>query len=268
LRTTLPSEKSVPTLRDLQTEMLTALLGGSPAPMVAVLDDGLTADARLAIYRHHVLATLTDVLRDTYPVVCRLLDERFFGYAADQYIRRHPPASPCLFEYGDTFAGFLATFPPCRHLPYLPDVARLEWAINAAEHAIEVAALDARALQGVDPADTPGLRVEFDPSLMLLESPWPIHDIWRANQPDAADGTVELGVGGVRLEVRRLGNDVVLRPLGAASWTLRCVLAGGRTLEEAAAAALDLEPELDLAGELRALLDEGLLTAVTRTGAS
>lgn len=258
----------MPTLRDLQTEMLTALLGGSAEPVTAaVLDDGLTATARLAIYRHHILATLTDVLKAKYPVVCRLVDERFFGYAADQYIRHHPPASPCLFEYGATFAGFLATFPPCLHLPYLPDVARLEWAINVAEHAVDVAALDARALQGLDPADTPGLRFEFDPSLMLLQSPWPIQDIWRANQPDAADGTVELGVGGVRLEVRRLGNDVVLRPLGAATWTLRRVLAGGRTLEEAAAAALDLEPDLDLAGELRALLDEGLLTAVTHTGA-
>jgi hypothetical protein len=51
------------------------------------ISDGLTAEARLAIYRHHVFITLTAALQTTYPVLCRLVHERFFGYAADQYIR-------------------------------------------------------------------------------------------------------------------------------------------------------------------------------------
>jgi len=39
----------------------------------------------------------------TFPVVCRLVDRRFFGFAADRYIHDHLPAGPCLFEYGGTF---------------------------------------------------------------------------------------------------------------------------------------------------------------------
>ena len=245
--------------------MLAALLDGAPEPVAAaVLEDGRTAEVRLGIYRHHILATLTDVLKATYPVVCRLVDERFFGYAADRYIRQHPPASPCLFEYGDTFAEFLAAFPPCRDLSYLPDVARLEWAMNVAEHAADVAPLDARALSGLDPADTPGLRFAFDPSLTLLRSPAPIDDIWRANQP-AADVSVDLATGGACLEVRRVGDDVVFRRLGAVRWAFRHALAAGRTLAEAATVALDLKSGLDLAGELLALLDERVLTAVAVT---
>jgi len=247
-------------LRELQAEIREALLGDGGAA-AAVLADGLAADARLAIYRHHILATLTDALKAAYPVVCRVVDERFFGYAADRYIRQHPPAGPCLFEYGETFADFLATFPPCRDLAYLADVARLEWAMNVAAHADDVMPLHSRALHGLDPADTPRLTFTFTPSLALLESPWPIDRIWRANQPDAADVSIDLRAGGARLEIRRVGDDVVFRSLEAVPWAFRRALARGQTLEEAAATALALEPSLDLGGALRALLDDGVLTA-------
>lgn len=249
-------------LRELQADLREALLGDPAAAAGAVaLEHGLGAEARLAIYRHHIFATLTDVLKATYPVVCRLVDERFFAYAADQYIRRRPPAGPCLFEYGEGLADFLATFAPCRGLTYLPDVARLEWAMNVAEHADDVVPLDDRALRSVVAADTPRVRFAFDPSLTLLQSSWPIDRIWRANQPEAADSTVDLAAGGVRLEVRRAGDDVVFRSLEPAPWAFRSALAAGRALETAAAAGLALDPGFDLAGAFRTLLADGVLTA-------
>jgi Putative DNA-binding domain len=249
-------------LRDVQTMMLAALLGNSPEPAsAAILDDGLTAHGRLAIYRHHVFATLTDALKATFPVVCRLVDERFFGYAADRYIRWQPPTGACLFEYGESFPDFLATFSPCAELPYLPDVARLEWAMHMAEHAVDVRGLDIDVLSRLDPTDAACLRFGFDPSLTLLQSAWPIDDIWRANQ-DAAVPRVSLHGGGRRLEVRRRGEDVVCRRLEPAPWIFRSALVRGRTLEEAATVALALDPDFDLAGAVRVLLTEGLLTDV------
>jgi hypothetical protein len=249
-------------LRDVQTMMLAAVLGNSPEPAGGtILDDGLTAHGRLEIYRHHVFATLTDVLKATFPIVCRLVDERFFGYAADRYIRALPPTGPCLFEYGASFPDFLATFSPCAELPYLPDVARLEWAMNMAEHAPDVRALDVGVLSQLDPADAARSRFACDPSLTLLQSAWPIDDIWRANQ-DAVVPRVSLHAGGRRLEVRRRGEDVVCRRLEPAPWIFRSALVRGRTLEEAATVALALDPDFDLAAAVQALLAESLLTDV------
>ena len=54
----------------------------------------------------------------------------FFGEAARQYIVGHPSLSGDLNDYGGEFAQFLAAYPHAADLPYLPDVARLEWAIN------------------------------------------------------------------------------------------------------------------------------------------
>src|SRR6266436_6402651 len=76
---------AVRTLREVEAAFSRALLGGDERLAPAeVLGDDLAPGARLQIYRHHVFTTLTAGLRATYPVVCRLVDERFFGYAAAQ----------------------------------------------------------------------------------------------------------------------------------------------------------------------------------------
>ena len=171
--------------------MRAALLGGDASrAAAAVARDGLSPEARLSIYRHHVRSTLTAVLEDAFPVVRRLVDPRFFAYAADAFIRQQPPAGPCLFEFGAGLADFLAAFPPCRDLPYLPDVARLEWELEAAYH-----------------TETPAPG--------YLESLYPIDAIWHANQPGAdPDTVVNLDAGSVRLEIRREADDVVFTRKG------------------------------------------------------
>jgi hypothetical protein len=262
-----PRERApTPALRELQAELGQALLagsdggarsGGAGIAVETVAADGLRPEARLRIYRHHVFTTLTEALRSTFPVVCRLVDERFFAYAADRFIAGTPPAAPCLFEYGAAFPDFLAAFPPCRHLEYLPDVARLEWAMNVALNADDAAPLDPAALGAVPAANAGRLVLHFHPSIALLESPWPLDRLWTANQPESdPEEVVDLGAGGVRLEIRRRGDDVVWRTLDPATFAFRRALADGRPLEEAAGAALAVDAGFDLAAGLHDLLLE------------
>jgi len=254
----------MPSLRELESSFGRGLLGEPDAALLDLIaPDGLTSDARLRIYRNHVLVTLTDALIATYPVVCRLVDERFFRYAADQYIRAHPPTVPCLFEYGESFAAFLAGFGPCQHLEYLPDVARLEWAINFADHADDAVAIDATRL-GEVPTDRIGsVTLALHPSVSFLSSRWPIDRIWRANQPDAdPDATVNLDAGGAQLEIRRVGEDVVFRSLDYATYAFRTALACGESLELAVAAAHSADLDVDLALTMQQLLADGIVTSI------
>ena len=254
-------------LREIQRAFRTALLGGESVDALrGVAGDGLAPEARLAIYRHHVSATLTDVLKGVYPVVCRLLDERFFDYAADRFIAAHPPTSACLWEYGDALAAFLVTFEPCRDLPYLPDVARFEWAMSRALHADDDGTPDVAALRGGAPADIVTACLRFHPSLTLLDSPWPIDRIWRANQPDAdPTARVDLGAGAARLAVWRREDDVVLRTLEASAYALRRALHAGRTLGDAAAEALAANSAADLTALVHDLFADDSIVGVTLT---
>ena len=231
----------MPALRELQAGFRRALFGEAAALGGLIRDDGLAADTRLDIYRNNVFVSLKQVLKDAFPVVCRLVDERFFVYATDQFIRGDLPQQACLSVYGERFADFLAGFPPCRELVYLPDVARLEWLINVAAHAPESAPIPPAALNAVAAADAPALVFRLDPSLGFLESPWPVDLIWHANQPDA-DTAVDLNGGGARLEVRRTGETVRCRRLDTATFVLRSMLAAGHRLEAATDAALAADP--------------------------
>jgi hypothetical protein len=247
-------------LREIQGAFRGVLLDGAAAPAdLGIAEDGLTVEARLAIYRHHVLASLTAVLESTYPVVCRLVDRRFFAYAADAFIRQRPPEGPCLFEYGAALPEFLAEFPACRHLAYLVDVARLEWAMHGAAHAGDAVPLAPAALEGIDRTRAGELRFDFDPSVTLLSSRWPIDRIWRANQ-DGAEDVVDLDAGGVSLEVRRSDDVVVFRALTETDYAFRRALLDGASLAAAAERALDVDETFDLPGALGALVHDGVLT--------
>ena len=246
----------MPSLRELQTGVREALLADDAGSVAAeILPDRLGGPARLGVYRHHVRASLTAALESTFPVVCRLVDRRFFGWLADCYIRSSPPTRPCLFEYGGDFAEFIAAFPACAGLPWLPDVARLEWAMNRALHAPDATPLEPHRLDGVRP-------VRLHPSVTLLASAWPIDAIWRANQGDAdPDARLDLDAGGVRLQVHRGGDDVMLRALPPGTFALRAALAPGASLHAAVEAARAAGASLDVVAEIRALVDEEILVA-------
>jgi hypothetical protein len=252
----------MPVLGELQTLFKSALLQHDHSVVSTVLGDDLAPDARLAIYRHHVFTTLTEILKAAYPVVCRLVDERFFAYAANQYIRQQPPTGPCLFEYGASFPYFLADFPPCRELVYLPDVARLEWAIHAAWHAKEATPASPERLRGLTPDELACLTLVFAPCASYVSSPWPIDRIWRVNQSDAdPTETVCLEGDGVRLEVRRIADNVMYHVLDAGTFAWRAALAEHQPLAEAVEAALAAAPDFDLPTALQALFAAGLVVA-------
>ena len=264
-RATMSRPRDPSLLHDLQCGVGQAVLGRDEESIVAaIVGDGLDPAQRLNIYRNHYNTSLGEALRATFPVACRVLDPRFFAYAASEFIKVSPPRQVCLFEYGAEFPEFLAAFPPCAHLTYIGDVARLEWLINAALHSPALPAIDSRDLAHLDTADYPQLVFALQPSLRFIESPWPIDRIWHQNKPGSeTDGAVDLDAGGCRLEIRQLGEDVVFRSLEAAEFVLRTELAKGHNLDSAVAAALACDPLFDTAHGLRRLFAEGLVTGFT-----
>jgi hypothetical protein len=252
---------AAPPLFELQMQLRRAVFGGDAAIVAAIRDDGLDPAARLAIYRNHAVATLRASLQGIFSVVCRLVDERFFAYAATEYIRQRPPRCRRLAEYGADFADFLADFEPCKALPYLPDVARFEWAVNRAGGLREMAPLPPQALAAVPAPTAAWIALRLQPSLSYLHSPWPIDAIWQANRQEEA-AAVDLAKGdGAMLQIRRAGDAVAWRRLAPAPFAFRAALAAGRLLGAAIAAATRADPAFDHAGMLQRIFADGLVVA-------
>jgi len=245
-------------LHALQARFRQALLDGDLSLMAdLVVADGMPAEARLAVHRNNLLLSLHAVLADIFPVTRGLLGESLFAAAAYEFIPRHPPAGACLLEYGGGFGDFLAGFEPCRLLPYLPDLARLEWVLGRAMHAPDAEALPLSALASIPPEAVPGLVLTLHPSIFHIESAWPIDRIHRSGRAE------EPGLGGVRLEVSREDGEVFLERLDEPGFAFRQALGLGATLEAAAEAALACTPDFDLTSAIAGLFQAGAVVAVT-----
>jgi len=249
-------------LRELQSAVAAGVLQDATEPLAPLLrEDGIAVDRRLQVYRNNTFSSLTAALKDNFPVVCQLVDERFFAYAAQAYIRAHPPRAPRLAEYGADFAEFLAGFEPARHLTYLPDVARLEWAVDVAYHAADAPKLDPSRIAVLTQDRYPELVFVAHPSCRLLASEFPVDRIWQAHQADGGpDGTIDLAAGGCRLLVDRHENEIRMLPLDAPGFTFLQAVIAGHPLQAAYETAAAAAAEFDLIAALSLHLTRGTFT--------
>ena len=247
-------------LRDLQTEFAAALFDERPEMSARVRAGRFPAAQHLQVYRNNVVESLTGALRAVYPVAEKLVGDGFFRYAVHEYLRAHRPRSGNLHDFGDAFAGFLAGFAPAAELPYLPDVARLEWAWHQAFHAADAPAFDLARLGAVPAEQHATLRFVLHPSTRLLASDFPVVRIFEINQEGYdGDTSVDLGEGGVHVLVIRRGLTVYVEPLAAGEAELLTALAGQQPLGAAVQAALAAQPDFDLTGTLAEHLRRGTL---------
>jgi hypothetical protein len=252
----------MPSLRELQQGFSAAVFADDLHFSAQIHGTGdLNGEQRLGIYRNNTVANFTDALRITYPVVCRLVGEGFFRYAAAQYIARTPSISGDLQDYGGTFPEFLRTFEPAASLPYLADVASLELAQEQVFYAPESDVLDTAALARVPPERYGELRFSLNPAGRLLTSPFPVLRIWEVNQ-DAYDGeqSVDLQAGGVELLVIRQRNlDVEIQNLTAGEFALLEALQEGDDFATACEKTLQAQPDFDLPAGFRHHVAQGSL---------
>lgn len=146
---------------------------------------------RLALYRGNVQANARKALAAAYPVVEQLVGAEFFDGLAREYGRRSPSREGDLTRYGDAFDDFLRDFEHVRDLPYLADVAALDWAVHCAHYAADAERFDALQLASRPDEEWGTLRVRLHPACAVLSSSWPLARIWSVHQRDhAGDRTV------------------------------------------------------------------------------
>jgi len=247
-------------LRDLQTEFAAAVFDERSEITARVRAGRFPAAQHLQVYRNNVVEGLTGALRAVYPVVEKLVGDGFFRYAAHEYLRAHRPRSGNLHDFGDVFASFLAGFAPAAELPYLPDVARLEWAWHQAFHAADAPAFDFARLGALPAEQHAALRFVLHPSACLLASDFPVARIFEVNQEDYdGDTHVDLAEGGTQILVIRRELTVYVEPLAPGEAGLLSALAGQQTLGVAVQTALAAQPDFDLASTLAGHLRRGTL---------
>ncbi len=252
-------------LRDLQQDFMAAVFSEKKVALARHLVGTASESAwRIDIYRNNAVSNLSSALESAYPIIVKLVGAEFFRYAAQEYISRYPSVSGDLHVFGEAFGAFLAAFPPAAQLPYLPDVARLEWLCHKAYFAADHAPLALDRLKQVAPEHYGSLQFRLNPACALFESAFPAERIWQVNQDHyTGEQTLDLSSGAATALVKREMYRVVVSALPRSEWNGLHALSTGHTFATACDAALQIDPDLDLGATLRRWVDEKILVDFT-----
>lgn len=269
----LPVAESADALAGLQRDFGAALADGTRLDDLAPQLKG--DPARLGIYRGNLTSAWRRALANAYPVLRRQLGEAAFDALARAYGRAHPAQDPDLNRFGAGLAGFLDDDSGDGARPWLPDLARLEWAVHEAWYAPDApASADGGPLSvmaRLSPEEFEASRAILHPSLRLHASRWAVAAMWLAGLAgDAeADAPGALDEPGHALVLRPRW-QVSVRELGAAEHAALARLAQGESFGAAFDAAFDVledagEPDAaPIAAWLDGWLKDGVVTGILR----
>jgi hypothetical protein len=246
-------------LAELQRSFARAVTSGDRAALVAELRADAGTATRLAIHFRHYDASLTNALIEKYPACAWLLGPSLVRDAARAYVRARPPSEPCIAEYGWDFPAFLAGHGRACTLPYVETFAALELAVAQASIEVDRPPLAWQALSSLGPERLLDTVLVLQPGLRYVRSAWRVDALMATYLRGTAPERFELEKSAAHIEVRGARGEVDWARLDDATFLFRAELAAGRTIAEAADAALDLTPTFDPGIALRELVEAGLV---------
>ncbi|OIN86502.1 MAG: hypothetical protein AUJ12_06065 [Alphaproteobacteria bacterium CG1_02_46_17] len=167
-------------LRDIQAAFMHDIYTGERTS-AGFLDPAIGSSARLDIYYNNTLFGLTDVLANTYSVLQKIVGEDFFKTIARHYLKAHPQPAGNRHLFGGQLSIFLGNFESAATLPYLPDIAALEWAHFQAGIANDAVAMDFATLTTAMSSDT-SFVLPLHPSVHVCPQTFNALEIWQEHQ--------------------------------------------------------------------------------------
>lgn len=181
-----------------------------------------TAAQALAAYRGNAGAMAARALGAAFPTVAALVGSGAFAALARHFWHAHPPERGDLGEWGADLPAFIATREQLADVPYLPDSARLDWAVHGATRAPDPSADPPTAPPTTTPADSgtgttsvlhalahvdPAcLRLALAAGAAVVSSEHPIATLWLAHQ-----GKLPLDAAGAAVRARQAEHAFVWR---------------------------------------------------------
>ncbi len=207
----------------------------------AAIDDwlrvphGVDLAERLAVHVEGYPARVAAALHEAFPAVAHILGE---GSTASLARRLGPRISASLRNLNDIGAAlpeFLESDPLAEDLPFLPDLARLEWAVVRCFHSEVSRPFDPRTGEHWTCDEWEQVRIAFQPGLAVVRSAWPIRELREAKDTDRAAIDIDLVDRPDRVLVHRQGFEVVVESIDAVECEALVGLGAGRRLGDVAA---------------------------------
>lgn len=163
-----------------QSLLVNAIFSGKDDPLHNFDARGLT------IYRHNLQATAKRALSITFPTVLQLIGDDLFEYSCHQLLLTSPPDQGDWALWGQGFAPLLEQLKQLDDYPFVADCARVDFLRHQSERAKDHS-VNLASLQLLASVDLDELFVTLPDSLALMQSCYPIVQLWQAHHGDMQD---------------------------------------------------------------------------------
>lgn len=137
----------------------------------------------IEVYRRNLLASASHALEISFPTLSQLLGTRGMPALAALYYDDHPLLAGDWGEWGAHLASWLSQQEILYDIPYLADVARLDWLCHSIERS-ETPENTAASIAMLDIADSNFLKLKSTNHLAVMVSRFPILEIWQAHHAE------------------------------------------------------------------------------------
>jgi Putative DNA-binding domain len=244
-------------LAETQLRVRSAVVDNEIAAIAPLLVGGRDPARRLAIHRRHYRASLVAAIRTKFPATAWLLGTPVLDAAAQEFVWQHPPATPCIAEYGEEFPRFLSQHVGPARVPYLYSFAELEWHLGQVAIAIDRPAAARDAFSALEIDKLVDRRLALQGGLRYLHAWWPVDELMKLYLTDTAPSAYRLVSENIWLEVQGARGDFYFSRLDAAEFVFRKALLVGESIGNAAEQALEVDAGFDIGRAFTTLIDSG-----------
>jgi hypothetical protein len=136
------------------------------------------ANPALRIYRNAAQIVRVKALQQIFPVCEKIVGPDYFTQLAQAFIEKNVSITIAINQQGGFFSSFIMTQPVQQQVPYLADLAQLEWLWHEVLHS------PSNTLLGQQDPLAPHHLLQQVPHARLLHSDYPLIEIWHMCQDD------------------------------------------------------------------------------------
>lgn len=157
-------------------DSLTALAASQAQWVQSLYRADATLSRGMLVYQSNMLALAKSCLHSAYPVLTAVLGTESMDALASAHWLQLPPQRGDVHQWGGALADFMQAQPQLASWPWLPDVARCEWAMHRLAFAADGVAAQ-NSLQHLVNHEPERLLLHLAPGWQTLHSAWPVLDI-------------------------------------------------------------------------------------------
>lgn len=214
------------------------------------------------LYRERALANLHEQLLRVYPITRTLLTQPEFRAASDEYFSKSMPSAIDPMKFAKDFPEFLADFPTEKDLPYLVDVAMLDFGCYQSHQAMDATPTKSKIFTELTPDQLASRRVQLHPACFWMSSSFAIYDFWQRHHAKTRSATSSNTMETQEVVIIRPKFTVEVHKVDTGLVKTLDALDAGQTLNEALMEGSLADAKFNAVGAIQFMIQNGLIVTL------